>query len=177
MQKENCFELGYLSKAHGLDGKVQAFFDTENPERYATTDMVFLEIGSSLVPYFIEKCHPTGQGKFLLKFEEVESKEDAMNITGSKLFLPLTALPELEEGESYLHDTIGYQIIDKNSGNIGTVKEYVESGPQMIMISVLGEKEILIPVHDDIITATDHDTQTITTELPGGLLALYLEED
>lgn len=176
MQKEDCFELGYLSKAHGLDGKVQAVFDVEDPMFYAGVDAIFVLENEMLVPYFVEKLSHTNANKFHLKFEEVDSKNDASALSGSKLFLPLTMLPELSEEEQYLHDSLGFKVIDEVHGEIGEVEAYIESGPQMIMALSFKGKEVLVPVHDEILLETNFETKTIHTKLPGGLLELYLEE-
>jgi len=176
MQKENCFELGYLIKSHGLDGKVQAFFDVEDPSFYQEIDVVFLE-QQGLVPFFITDIFWQEGNKFLLKFEDIDSKDDAKELKGTKLFLPLEALPELEEGQFYLHDTIGFQVIDEHQGAIGSVKEYVDAGPQTIMVTTFNSKEILIPLHDDFLQKVDHEAKTIYVSVPDGLINLYLEEE
>ena len=176
MQKEESFELGYISKAHGLDGKVQAFFDVEDPMYYAGIDAVFLEGKGSFVPYFVEKISHTDGGKFLIKFEEIDDKTSASRLKGAKLFLPIILLPELDEGEEYLHDSIGFKVVDENHGDIGVVDAYIESGPQMIMAIDFKGKEVLVPVHEEIVRSTDFETKTIFVKLPGGLLELYLEE-
>lgn len=176
MQKSNCFELGYIVKSHGLDGKVQAFFDVEDPSLYSNIDSVFLEQKGSLVPYFIQNIVTFDGERFLIKFEDINHKDEGILLKGCKLFLPLTMLPELEDDTFYFHDVIGFEVSDVQKGAIGVVKEFVDAGPQTIMIVTLGEKEILIPFHDDFFKEIDHNKKAITMDLPNGLIDLYLKD-
>jgi 16S rRNA processing protein RimM len=176
MQKSDCFELGYIVKSHGLDGKVQAFFDVEDLDNFIDIDSVFLEQKGSFVPYFIEDIIALDSNKVLIKFEEIDKKDQADVLKGSKLFLSLSFLPKLENGHFYYHDLISYEVIDSEKGNIGVVKEFVEASSQVIMTVIFGEKEILIPFHDDFILEVNNENKTISMKLPGGLVDLYLED-
>jgi 16S rRNA processing protein RimM len=176
MQKSDCFELGYIAKSHGLDGKVQAFFDVEDLAHFIDIESAFLEIKNNLVPYFIEDIIALDAKKVLLKFEEISTKDQAEELKGTKIFLPISFLPELEAGRFYYHDIIGYAVEDTQKGNIGTIKEFVDAGMQVIMVVMLGEKEILIPFHDDFLVELIHSDKKIKLNLPGGLVNLYLNE-
>lgn len=176
MQKTDCFELGYIAKSHGLDGKVQAFFDVEDPSMYSKIDAVFLEINNALVPFFIENIYTFDATRYLFKFEDINCKDDADELKGSKLFLPANLLPQLDESRFYFHDVIGFDVEDEVKGKIGLVKEFVDAGPQVIMVVTFGEKEILIPFHDDFIVEVDKSAKLFKMKLPNGLVDLYLEE-
>lgn len=176
MDKSNCFELGFITKSHGLDGNVQAIFDVEDPEYYDNLEAVFLEIKNTLVPFFIEKINFMDANKYIIKFEEIEDKDDAAALKGCKLFLPITALPQLEEDSYYFHDLINFRVFDELKGEIGVVQEFVESGPQLIMMVRFEEKEILIPYHDDFIVEVNQEEKFIKMNLPNGLVDLYLND-
>ncbi len=177
MQKTNCFELGYIVKSHGLDGKVQAFFDVEDPSLYSKITAVFLEQKGALVPYFIESIGSSSDGeKIFMKFEDIGHKDQADELKGSKLFLSLEFLPKLEKDSFYFHDVIGFAVEDLKKGAIGTVKEFVEAGPQLIMVVSFEDKEILIPFHDDFFVQVIHDKKEIKMDLPNGLVDLYIKE-
>lgn len=177
MLKSDCFEFGYLVKTHGLDGNVQAFFDVEDPDRYAGIDAVFLEINNALVPYFITKIKHFDGSRFLLKFEEIDDKDAALELKGIKMFLPVDFLPELEEGRFYFHDVIGYQVEDSTHGDLGKVQEFVDAGPQTIMVVVKGEQEVLIPLHDDFLGGVLHKEKLFKVNLPNGLVDVYLNAE
>jgi len=175
MQKSDCFELGYIAKSHGLEGKLQAIFDVEDLTHFIDVDSVFLEVKNNLVPFFVEDIVALDAKKVLLKLEEIDTKDLADELKGTKIFLPTSFLPTLEEGRFYYHDIIGYQVEDSVKGDIGIVKEFVDAGLQVIMVVMFGDKEILIPFHDDFLVEVSHSDKIIKLKLPGGLVDLYLE--
>jgi 16S rRNA processing protein RimM len=52
MDKQKCFELGYITKSFGLQGQVTAIFDVDQPELYKKLESVFVEVNSALIPFF-----------------------------------------------------------------------------------------------------------------------------
>jgi len=90
--------------------------------------------------------------------------------------LPVSFLPKLEGDRFYFHDVIGYTVEDKVKGVLGPIKEFVDLGPQTIVVVTHGEKEVLIPLHDDFFVGVFHDQKLFKVNLPGGLVDLYLEE-
>lgn len=174
MKKDVCFELGYIVKKHGLQGEVSIHLDTDNPENYSSLESVFIEIDEKLVPFFIESIKIQGD-KALVKFEEVEGPDHADELKGSKLFLPLDFLPKLEGNQFYFHEIIGFTVSDKERGNIGSITDVLDAGPQTLLSVDFNGKEVLIPVNDDIVVSLNRGTNTINVDLPEGLLDIYLE--
>jgi 16S rRNA processing protein RimM len=169
-----CFELGYITKKHGLQGEVSIHLDTDNPENYSELESVFVEIDQKLVPFFIESLSIRGE-KALVKFEGVEDAEGAEELKGSKLFLPLENLPPLEGKTFYFHEVIGFRITDRSFGLIGTVTDiYDVSAQQLFAIDHKG-KEVLVPVNDEIIEQVDRSEKIIHVDLPEGLIDIFLE--
>lgn len=174
MKTENCFELGYVSKPHGIAGEVQVNIESENPELYKELESVFVEINRKLIPFFIENINVTAK-KAILKFEDVSSLDEATDLVGKKLFLPLDLLPELEEGQFYYHDIIDFQVLDDNKGVLGTVKEIVENPGNDLIIMEFQGNEVLIPITEKIVYKADYNNKQVLVNLPEGLLDLYLE--
>ena len=176
MKKEDCFELGVVTKPHGTKGEAILFFDTDYPEDYVDIEAVFLEMKSGLVPYFLESVHLNRSNKAIVKFEDIESIEDVEVIQGAKVFLPLNQLPKLEGGQYYYHQVVGYTVEDQNHGVLGEVITFSETAAQPIMVMDYKQKEVLIPLADNIVIKADHENKKMITNLPGGLLEIYLEE-
>ncbi|WP_281615785.1 ribosome maturation factor RimM [Flammeovirga sp. SubArs3] len=175
MNKDECFEFGKITKTHGLKGEVLIFADVDDPSEYEGLDVVFLERKGNLIPYFLEYLS-LHNNRFIAKFEDIETLEDAETLKDVQLYLPLSALPELEEGQFYYHDIINFKVVDQNLGELGVVtKVYTNSAQDLIEMDHLG-KEILIPVSADIVQKADYEAKTLHTNLPEGLLDIYLEE-
>ncbi|MFT2010101.1 ribosome maturation factor RimM [Pontibacter sp. 13R65] len=175
MNIDDCFLLGYIVKTHGTKGQVVAFFDVDYPEDYDDLESVFLEQGGRLVPFFIEDMEPQQKGRFIIRFEEVKTMEQAEKLRNTALYLPLDELPELEEGQFYFHDVIGYKVVDENHGELGTVKDFYDMPQQQLMAMDYLGQEMLVPVIDEVMQRADHEAKILHVSLPEGLLEVYTQ--
>lgn len=178
MRIDDCYQLGYVTKPHGLHGEVHIFLDVDFPEEYNKLESVFVAYKNApqtLVPFFIDTLKLSGS-KAIVKFEDIDTIEQAETLKEAQLFLPLEALPKLQEGQFYYHEIIGYTVHDKNEGELGVIQEiYALAGQDAIAMEYQG-KEVLIPINDAIVLSADHEKQIVHVDLPDGLLAIYLED-
>ena len=175
MVLHDCFEIGYILKPHGLKGAVSIQLDVDDPSKYIKMVSVIVGIGNSLIPFFISSLNMQGQ-KGILQLEDVNSFEEAERLKSCPLMLPLEKLPKLKKNQFYYHGVIGHQIIDKNLGPLGTIAFVFTAGNQDLISMNYKEKEVLIPVNDEIVILADHDKQEVHVHLPEGLLDIYLED-
>ncbi|WP_420582381.1 ribosome maturation factor RimM [Reichenbachiella sp.] len=175
MTVDDCYQIGHVIKTHGLKGEVQLFLDVDNPSEYQEMESMLVQQNDSLIPFFIEYLQ-INPNKSIAKFEEVDDIEQAKALVSCQLYLPLDVLPELKEGEYYLHQLVGMELYDKGR-HIGAVKELFEIGPQDLISVVHQEKEILIPIKDEILKKVDLKENRIDAEIPEGLIDIYLEDE
>jgi 16S rRNA processing protein RimM len=64
--------------------------------------------------------------------------------------------------------------MDSVHGDIGAIKSINDSTSQALFEIEKGDKELLIPVNDEIITKVDRENKTIFVTTPEGLVDLYL---
>ncbi len=134
-------------------------------------ESVFLEQQGKLVPFFIDTIQ-INKTKALVKFEDLDTLDDGKSIVKSKLFLPLSSLPELDDGQYYFHDLVNCEVFE-NETKLGVIKEVIDlNGNQLINIDSNG-KEILIPLKEEILTSVDTKAKRIKVKLPEGLLDIY----
>jgi len=168
------YYLGTITKLHGNNGDVNAYLDVDEPLEYEMLNMVFLNINNAPVPYFIKSIKILNN-KAVISFEDIDSVDKASSLIKKEMYLPLSTLPELTGNKFYFHEVTGFKIIDNNFGELGTLKEILDYPNQAVMQILRGEKEILIPVNDDIIKTVDRDNKIINIEAPDGLIDIYLE--
>ncbi len=106
------FYLGKITKKHGFDGRVYIYLDTDEPDHYIDLKMVYIDMGGTLVPYFIEELSIKGN-KALVMISDVDS-EDADNLINKELYLPIDQLPELKGNKFYYHEAKGMVVKDNN---------------------------------------------------------------
>ncbi|NQX84594.1 MAG: 16S rRNA processing protein RimM [Flavobacteriaceae bacterium] len=175
MKKEDCFYLGTLVRKYSFKGELLAKLDTDEPEIYNNLDAIFVALRNNLVPFFIENSQLHKSNLLRIKFEEVNTEEDADALLKSDLFLPLELLPKLEGNKFYFHEVIGFTIVDKNFGTVGVLRNINDSTAQALFEIDRDGKEILIPMHDEFILEVNRVSKTILVNTPSGLIDLYLE--
>lgn len=175
MQKEDCFYLGKIVSKYSFKGEVLVKIDTDEPELYDNMESVFVALRNNLVPFFIKKCRLHKSQLLRIDFEEVTSEDDADKIMGSALYLPLSFLPELKGDKFYFHEVINFNVVDAVHGNIGIIQSINDTTSQALFEILKGDKQLLIPINDDIITKVDRKNKTIHVSTPEGLVDLYLQ--
>lgn len=174
MQLDDCFELGYLSRTKGLRGELQAFLDVDDPSYYQDLDSVLISIDHDLVPYAIEHIAVQGNAA-VLKLEGIDHIDQASALKSHKLYLPLSSLPKLNPDQFYFHDLVNYKIVDHQMGELGRIVSiYNLPNNDLFSIEYQG-REVLIPIHNDLIQKVDKDKELVFVKMPDGLLDIYLE--
>ncbi len=176
MNKEQCFQLGYVAKVHGLRGEVMVVLDVDYPEDYEDLQHLFLEQKSRLVPFFLEHFVLQPGNKALAKFEDLNSLDQVEQLVGSEVYLPLTALPSLEDDQFYFHELIGFEVFDETKGLIGPIQIIYDLETQNLLGVTHQGKEVLIPIQDGILIKVDKAAKKVYCNLPEGLLEIYLED-
>lgn len=175
MDFEACFQLGYVAKIHGLKGEIQAYLDVDVPENYKKMESVFVDIDNKLIPFFIERLSISGN-KAVVKFEEVDDIESAESLKNKALYLPLAKLPALAADQFYFHDIIGYRVQDQVEGTLGEIATIYNLPHQDLISMQYKEREVLIPIVDDVVLSVDHTLKIVAVNLPDGLLKIYMED-
>lgn len=175
MQKKDCFYLGKIVKKHSFKGEVVIKLDTDEPDLYENLESVFVDLGNNLVPFFIEKSTLSRSTMFRVKFEDVDTEADADAIMRAGIYLPLNLLPKLSGNKFYYHEVIGFTIVDKNFGEVGTLAYINDKVAQPLFEIENGDREIFIPMIDDFIKKVDRVNKVIEVATPKGLIDIYFE--
>ncbi len=171
---DDYFYLGKIVKEHGYEGKVSVYFDTDEPQSYENIDMVFINIAGSLVPYFVSSLSLLNN-KAVVSFMDVDTAEKANALINKELYLPTSLLPKLKGNKFYYHEVKGMMVIDSSYGKLGKIYAVLEYPNQAVLQLFVNEKEVLIPISNDIILNIDRDKNIMDITAPDGLLDVYLK--
>jgi len=174
MNKDDFFYLGKVLKTHGNKGQVMVLLDVDDPEEYESLESVYLDLQGERIPFFIGSLELKHNRKAVVKFDDFDTIEDAESLQGLEMYLPVTSLPALKGNQFYFHEIIGYRVVDEHHGDIGIIEDILEMPHQSLFQIRHGEKEILVPVVDDIIRKVDRKKKQVMIEAPEGLIEIYL---
>ncbi len=173
MKKEACFYLGTIVGKYSFKGEILVKTDTDNINSYTSLSNIFIDIDNRLIPYFVNKCLVHKSSLLRFNLEDVSDEKFANSLLRKKIYLPLELLPNLDGNKFYYHEVIGFKIIDKLKGVLGIVENINDQTSQPLFEVTDGKKNILVPLHDDLLIEIDRKNKSILVNLPEGLIDLF----
>lgn len=174
MTKDKCFYVGRIVKTHGIKGEVTLRIDNEDFDEIEELSYFLLDINDKLIPFFVENITFHSNKSFIL-FQDLKTLEAASQLVGVAAYLPLGLLPERDGNDFYSHEVVDFIVVDEEKGELGKVQEIIEYPTQSLIQIIKDGKEILVPIHDDIIKDVNREERKIFIKAPNGLIDMYLE--
>ena len=174
MTKDECYYLGYVSKTRGFDGKLILFLDVDDTNDYANIDYLLIDVHGTLTPFFIDNVWMRDKNYIEVHIEDIDTRDDASELVGNELYLPLTELPKLPDDQYYLHELVGMMVIDAQRGDLGRVAEIFDHSNNPLIQILHPKGEILIPIDSRFIRKVDKTGKRIDVDLPDGLVDINL---
>lgn len=176
MKTDDFYYLGMITKTFGYEGALIAFLEVDDPLQYENLESVFILIEGKRIPFFIKdltfRANPE---EVVIRFEEIDSLEEARNYCEREMYLPLNRLPSLEEEDDafYFHDLYGYKAYHASGDYLGIIEQVLEYPGNPVFEIKKEDRELLIPVTDEFIHHLDHAQKAIYFDPPEGLLDLF----
>lgn len=175
MNKADCRLLGTLSKPHGYKGEVVLLAEANLPKDMTKWESVFVETDGLLVPFFLNSCVLTSTNSAIICFEELENIDLIRPYLHCNIYVPASLLKKRRKADNDWDDFKGYSVIDSTHGNIGTIEEVQDFNQNIVFCIRNQQQEIMIPVHESIITEINPAKKIVYIEAPEGLIELYKE--
>ena len=135
----------------------------------ADADYVFLEVDGIQVPFFLEGWRFRSDTVALLKFQDIDTADDAEEYVGADVYFPYELTPEPGEDDEYTwRQFTGWHVVDAKAGDIGTI-DHVEDSTANVIFCI---GDTLLPANEDFIEKIDAAHRTVYMDLPQGLLDL-----
>jgi 16S rRNA processing protein RimM len=117
-------------------------------------------IGGTEYPVEQVKAH---SGTLLAKLAGIESREAALKLKGSTVYVGRDALPKAAAGHYYLADLLGLQVVNGRGDVLGVVQRWLFNGAQDVM-EVAGDRTHLIPWIASVVREVDLAKRRILVE-------------
>ena len=128
-----------------------------------------LQIGNSydnLIDLKLEKA--IGNGKRMrFKFEGIDSELKAKNIIGKTIYANTKADDEINLIAS---DLIGFDVVTDTDDSVGELKDVMWLPANDVYVVFNGEKELLIPIVNEVVLSVDYDKKEILIANVDGLI-------
>ena len=176
MDKGNFRKAGSISKVNKKTGELTIIFGKKQPEFALHSSVIFLEIDGGLVPFFVTEKGTVSPDYFRVTLKDYDNPESAQRFVDCKVYVPLEKNGQpAGMDDRDLEALVGFEVFDENHGRLGEVAAVMES-PEQVLLQVFRDgNEILIPFTEAFLLGFDMDRQTISMELPDGLVDLYLD--
>jgi 16S rRNA processing protein RimM len=165
-------KAGRISKPYGLQGEVNIILEPRAGNCIEPDNPLFIEIDGQRVPFFMEDVELVSDDQAIIKFEFVNSLEEARKISGCSLYFDPDYKAEQDLAEQDLSHLVGYDASDHVLGALGTISDYLPHRLNPIFVIQSGNKEFLVPAVEDFITKIGHEENIIYFKLPEGLASL-----
>lgn len=168
-------QTGSLGKPHGIGGEITALI----PEDIDIDLLrcIVVETEGIYVPFFIEQWRPKSSESVLLKLEGIDNEIQAKNLANKPVFvlredLDKMGFAEDSDGDGfYTADIIGFTVRDSDGTPVGKIKDYDDQTENiLILVELPDNREVYLPLADDLIEDFDPEGKTITLDIPLGII-------
>ena len=162
MSKKNLIEIGSFVGVHGIKGEVKLKSFTEIPENIFSFREIFTETSEKPIKLkLIRKLKHT----FVCKIENIETRTDAENFKGLKLFITRKSLPKLKNEEFYHSDLLNFEVYNSNKKSFGKVISLDDFGAGLLVEVKKNNKKFYLPMGKTFLKKIDYKNRQIILEL------------
>ena len=172
IRQEEVYKIGKIGKPHGVKGELTLFFDDDVFDR-VDADYLVLLIDGILVPFYMEEWRFKSGETALVKFEDIDTQEQARNYTGCEVFFPRHLSDSDGENMTWA-EIIGFNLVDSVSGKLVGTLDRVDDSTLNLLFEVTTPEgdDILIPASNDLIEEVSAEKKEIRMAIPEGVLDL-----
>ena len=172
---EDLIIIGKITGAHGVRGELKVYPLTDDPRRFLKLKECFT-CGQNFEKPEAVLCASArlDRGNVLLKFEGVPDRDKAELLRGRFIAVTRDNAVKLKKDNYFITDLKGLKVIDDLRGEVGTVIDCFETGPQFTLeIRRDKKKNLMIPFVKAYCYEVSIENGYIKCKMPDGLYELY----
>ena len=165
-------KAGKISKPYGLRGEVNIILEPEAGTHMEANHPLFIDIDGQRVPFFIEEMDLVSRDQAIVKFEFIDSVEEARAVQGCMIYFDPKYVAISEGQADDLASLVGYRAFDREAGELGTISGFIPQEMNPVLVIDHQGNELMVPATPDFIGHIDSDKREVHFFLPDGLLSL-----
>ena len=147
-------ECGKVINTHGCHGGLKLEAWCNYPEDLADLKTVYIKRGDTYTSYKVSKASVFKQFVVAM-WADVDDMDKALALKGQTVYARREDF-ELEDGEYFIADMIGLDIIDANTGKVyGTLSEIINRGASDIYVIKTENGERMMPAVPEFVDRVD----------------------
>lgn len=150
--------VGEVLKPQGIRGELKVKPFTDDAEVFRAFSQVF--VGDVLYKVLSVR---TGGGAVFLGLKGVADRNAAELLRGKQLYILREDAPAPAEGRYYIADLLGCTLVAQDGEELGTLTDVRQAATDIYTVR-MGEREVMFPAADGVITAVDPEGGTITVD-------------
>ena len=165
----DLLEVGKIVNTHGLRGEVKVVPWTDYPEVFEDIETVYIKKKSDF-----ERLDIAGikyqKNNLIIRFAQLKDINEAEKYKNRVLYAERASLGELPEGVYYIADLIGLDVVKEDGEKVGVISDVFNTGSNDIYeVKREGQKNLLLPVIDDVVLNIDVENKKVTVRMMEGL--------
>lgn len=165
-------KAGKISKPYGLRGEVHIILEPEAGNYIEPDYPLFIDLDGQRVPFFVEEVELVSADQAIIKFEFVQSLEEARTISGCNLYFDPDRVSVPHQKSEDMSVLVGYLATDINHGNLGNISAYIPHNMNPVFVIDHQGNELLVPAVEEFIKRIDTKNGEVQFILPEGLIGL-----
>lgn len=145
--------VGRVIKPHGVAGEVRVELMTDRPERFGWLEAIYVgEHNPRRVGVISARRH----GDYvLLRLDGYPTRTEAELLRNELLQVPEAEAIPLEEGEYFLHQLLGLEVVTESGRSLGRLTSVLETGANNVFVIDGAGGELLVPDIPDVVREVD----------------------
>jgi 16S rRNA processing protein RimM len=162
--------VGRITGAHGLKGALRFRPDNPDSDTLEQVQRVFLESAGTSREYRLTAMTPLNPTTRRITLEGVADIDAAESLSGAVVMIAAEDVPAAKPGQFYYYEAIGCEVFLTDGSRLGAIEEIFSNGAHDIWVVRDGEREVLVPVIEDVVKSMDLAGRRVTIEAVPGLL-------
>ena len=178
INKNEWLIVGFITSCHGINGQLKVKSLSDFEERFLKPGTRWLQKDNEvhLKIELISGFKQPGKETFIVKFQGINTRNNAEQFKKFKILVKTNKLPELKKEEYHLLELINLEVKTLENDElkiIGKVINLENEKNNLLIIELLkNQKKVLIPFVKEIVPLVDIKNNFIKINPPRGLLEL-----
>jgi 16S rRNA processing protein RimM len=174
MAEERLLNVGKIVNTHGVRGELRVWPQTDFPEvRFKPGSRLLMvppEGSGDPVPVVVQSAREQKNLR-IVKLRGYDNINEVERFKGWELKVGPEDRVPLNEGEYYVRDIVGCEVVSEEGESLGVIRDVLSPGANDVWVVRRPKgKELLLPVIDDVVLDVDVAAKRVKVHLMEGLL-------